>query len=185
MTVVLEKSRAFSADKSMEEVYSKIRRMAHWHCSLPDDVDDVTQEAALRIWMNGGLKDGLCRRPSAWMNAIVRNAAIDLYQKLARENRSVNRSFDLSTGRSQLDPDGSTREVAAPDDVAELVERRLLRQRVLYALKEMKPEYRQALLMVAEGRSYLDVACEQQIPVGTARSRIFHARRRMQELVAE
>lgn len=185
MSIVPEKSGKVSADTSFRDVYSKIRRLAQWHCSSPADVDDVTQEAALRIWMKGGLTESILRKPSAWMNAIVHNAAVDLYRRVAREKRFMNRCFDLSTGRSQTDCDERAMEIAAPDNVAARVERKLLRERTVYALKELKAEYRQALLMVAEGYSYQDVASQQQVPVGTARSRIFYARQRVQELIAE
>jgi hypothetical protein len=51
-------------------------------------------------------------------------------------------------------------------------------QTVLQAIEELRPEYRQALLLSdLEGLSLVEISRRVGIPVGTAKSRIFRARR--------
>jgi RNA polymerase sigma-70 factor (ECF subfamily) len=54
----------------------------------------------------------------------------------------------------------------------------LMDQTVLQAIEELRPEYRQALLLSdLEGLSLVEISRRVGIPVGTAKSRIFRARR--------
>jgi RNA polymerase sigma-70 factor, ECF subfamily len=69
------------------------------------------------------------------------------------------------------------------DDVFDRVD---LRPALERCLRAMLPEYAEtALLVDVEGYTYADAATELGVPVGTVRSRLFRARRLLQEALIE
>jgi len=61
-----------------------------------------------------------------------------------------------------------------------------LRGRILAALSELSVEHRSVLILrEVEGLSYKEIADSMDCPEGTVMSRLFHARKRMQELLAD
>ena len=111
-----------------------------------------------------------CRHPArfgAWLMQIVRS-------------RSHNQRRDGKSGRSVAleDVDLASRE-PAPDRNAE---RAQIRERLLSALREL-PEDRAAVLLLhdLEGWTHREIADRMEMPAGTVRSHLHHARRRLRE----
>lgn len=185
MDVAVERERASSAREVLVRLYSSLRRLAQRHCFSHADLDDIVQESAVRVWRHCGvsLED---RAPHfAWLAAVVHNAAVDFNRKTYKTRNAIAGSFNGPADRRPSEYDERLQQVPAPDNVEVEVERREIQYRVTAMLEELKPEYRQALLMVAEGYSYQDVAAMQEVPLGTARSRIFYARRPARDLFPE
>jgi RNA polymerase sigma factor (sigma-70 family) len=100
---------------------------------------------------------------------------------VARHRRSERRLY-RALARTGVDP--------LPEPVADLVVRRVAaqdQQRLLAtALAELSRADRDVLLLVAwGGLSYEEVAEAQQVPVGTVRSRLHRARRRVRDALAD
>jgi RNA polymerase sigma-70 factor (ECF subfamily) len=132
--------------------------------------EDVAQEAFLKAWRAAATYDP--RRGSArvWLLSISRNAAIDLM----RVRRAAPLGPDAMTGLLAGDAIGD-----APDDrlvqQAEAVE-------VRHALDRLPEDQRRAVLLAAvAGLSAAQVGEIEQIPLGTAKSRIRLALVRMRD----
>ena len=76
-------------------------------------------------------------------------------------------------------------EAAAPDEgPQELVLRHSLEQTVRSALQELSPEHREVMeLTFYQGLSYLEIAEIMQCPVGTVKTRMFYAKKKLQEML--
>jgi len=137
------------------------RRVARAVLRHPEDADDAAQDGFFSAWRHLDSYDP--RRPfGPWLLRIVVNAAQDL-----RRRRAVRETDPLSPALSA----GSI----SPEAVAEREE---LRGRMGNALAELPERQRLAVVLFdAEGFSHAEIAELLEIPVGTVRSDVFHARR--------
>ena len=76
-------------------------------------------------------------------------------------------------------------EAAAPDEgPQEIVLRHSLEQTVRSALQELSPEHREVMeLTFYQGLSYLEIAEIMQCPVNTVKTRMFYAKKKLQEVL--
>lgn len=129
-----------------------------------DDADDVAQQALLRAWRSiEHLDRPEPGRMCSWLDAIARNAAIDLARSRARR------------------PDAPLDEDATGSvSVAETVEIRTSLDGALAALHALPETLREPLLLtVVDGLSASQVAERLGIEPATARQRISRARKAM------
>jgi RNA polymerase sigma-70 factor (ECF subfamily) len=143
------------------------RRVARAVLGDADAADDAAQDAFLAALRNLSRFDA--GRPfGPWLMRIVANAAID-----ARRRRIVRRT-------EPLDP-SLVAGGGAPDRAAERSE---LADRLRAALAELPERQRIAVtLFDAEGYAHAEIAEILGVPVGTVRSDVFHARRRLREIL--
>jgi RNA polymerase sigma-70 factor (ECF subfamily) len=141
----------------------------------PDEADSLLGEL-FRIAFERRATFDLAR-PEArpWLYGIATKL---LAKHRRREARRINATARLVAARP------------APPDLADEVGRRLdaesLWARVASAIAELPDGERDALLLFAwEDLGYAEVAAALDVPVGTVRSRLNRARRRLRELVAE
>jgi RNA polymerase sigma-70 factor (ECF subfamily) len=120
---------------------------------------DVAQEAFLRAWRHASVFDGRRADATRWLSTITRRLAIDAL----RLRRAVPVEPDdavwnsISVGESVEDAGVRAHELA----------------RVRRALEHLSPDQRRALVLSAfYGRSAAEIADEEAIPIGTAKSRI-------------
>ncbi len=122
--------------------------------------EDVAQEAFVRAWRHAAVFDPRRASATSWLATITRNLAIDTL-RLRRA--------------TPIDPDDAVWFVAAdagtgPDAQAEHVDSM---DRVRAALRDVPAEQRRALVRSAfYGQSATEIADVEDIPVGTAKSRI-------------
>ncbi len=153
----------------VERYAAQARRVARAVLGDPDDADDAAQDGFLSALVKLAQYDS--RRPfGPWLMRIVANAATD-----RRRRRNVRRA-------EPLDPSlvgGGPR----PDAVAMRSE---LGDRLRAALAEL-PERRRAAVVLfdVEGYSHAEIAGILGIPEGTARSEVFHGRRRLRALLED
>jgi RNA polymerase sigma-70 factor (ECF subfamily) len=142
------------------------------------DADDLTQETfllAYRSWST--FRPGSdCRK---WLFAICRNAFVR-GRKRAQRVVSVDDPDTEVHATTQLYWDAVTRGL---EDVFDRVD---LRPALEQSLRTMLPEYAEAVILVdIEGYTYADAADALGVPVGTVRSRLFRARRVLQEALID
>lgn len=134
--------------------------------------EDLVQEAVLkayRAW--DGFERGTNSR--AWLMTILRNAFINDYRKRRRRPQPVELDDDVAD-RSVF---GDLRDV---DPEGRFFDR-LIDDEVVAAIDELPDEFRiPVVLSDLEGLSYQEVADSMGIPVGTVKSRLFRARKRLQ-----
>ncbi len=166
--------RALAGDRQafgvlVERYAGQARRVARAVLQDPDDADDAAQDAFLSALVKLGQYD--LRRPfGPWLMRIVANAATD-----RRRRRAVRRAEPLEPGLTG----GGSR----PDSDAE---RSALGERLRAALGELPERRRIAVVLFdVEGYAHAEIAEILGIPEGTVRSEVFHARRRLRELMAD
>ena len=144
------------------------RRVARAILGNPDDADDAAQDGFLAALRYLARYDA--SRPfGPWLIRIVANAASD-----RRRRRKVRATEPLSPRMTDAEP--------APDVEAD---RRALQAELKAALAELPERQRIAILLFeVEGYPHRDIAEVLNVPEGTVRSDVFHARRRLRRALA-
>jgi RNA polymerase sigma-70 factor (ECF subfamily) len=167
-------SRAQAGDRAafgilVERYAAQARRVARAVLGDPDDADDAAQDAFLAALTKLDRYDP--QRPfGPWLMRIVANAATD-----RRRRRTVRRTEQLDPGLAAGGP--------RPD--ADAV-RAALGERLRAGLAQLTPRRRLAVVLLdVEGYTHREIGEVLGIPEGTVRSEVFHARRRLRELLAD
>lgn len=141
----------------------RARRVARAALRDPHDADDAVQDALYSAWQ-GMARFDPARPFGPWFMRIVVNAAADL-----RRRRKIRRTEAIPEGAGDTAP--------GPDREAD---RALLREALDRALATLPERRRLALVLHdAEGYVHEEIATMLDVPVGTVRSDVFHARRAM------
>lgn len=111
----------------------------------------------------------------SFLIGVAANRARRHVRAVARRRRAMSRLAEASATRTDSLAPG-------PD---ELARRRRLADRLSAALDELAHDQRVAFVLCeVEQRTSVEVAAILDVPEGTVRSRVFHARRRLRELLA-
>ena len=153
----------------VERFAPQARRVARAVLQDPHDADDAAQDAFLAALVKLDQYDP--RRPfGPWLMRIVANAATD-----RRRRRTVRQVEPLAPELTGGGP--------RPDREAE---QSALGDRLRAALAELPNRRRIAVVLFdVEGYSHAEIAQILGIPEGTVRSEVFHARRRLRELLKD
>jgi RNA polymerase sigma-70 factor (ECF subfamily) len=142
------------------------------------DADDLTQETFLRAYQGWSTfhPGSDCRR---WLFAICRNTFLRVRHREQRVVAANDPETEMrATTQLYWDAVGS-----GLDDVFDRLDLRPALERSLGA---MLPEYAETVILVdIEDYTYADAATLLGVPVGTVRSRLFRARRLLQEALIE
>jgi len=134
----------------------------------PHDASDVVSEVMIEVWKNAARYEGRSALKS-WIFSIARNKSIDLNRKGARISYTdqVPDSADLSRD--------------AVEHLAASQNANVIKQ----ALEMLSPPHRRAIhLAFFEDMTYAQIADIEACPVGTIKTRILHAKKRlMREVV--
>jgi RNA polymerase sigma-70 factor (ECF subfamily) len=154
---------AFMAD--LLEAVPRLRAFAMSLTYNMDQAEDLVQETILKAWgKQASFQAGT--NLHAWLFTILRNRLYTEYRKRVREVEDIGGSHAATL-------------IALPEqfDRVEL-------QDIAGALDKLRPDQREALLMVSvQGMSYEDAAAVIGIPPGTVKSRVNRGRTRLAELL--
>lgn len=129
--------------------------------------EEILQDTFLAIWHGAKRYEGRAR-VRAWLLGIARRRAFKGMRHLAP---SLSNLDDLDEA-----------ELSAPvgDEPETALERALAREDLALALARLSPVHREVLLLTfAHQLSYQEIADVLQIPIGTVKSRLNHAKRAM------
>lgn len=138
-----------------------------------EDAADISQEAFIKAFKSlpGFRGDS---KFSVWLYRIVSNLCLDFLR-----SRSRRQTVSLSVE----DEDGEDTLLDIPDtsqSPEKLVEGRLTREAVQQGLEQLSPEYRQILLLrEIQGLSYEEISQSLGLELGTIKSRLFRARKKL------
>ena len=140
------------------------------------DALDIVQEAFIKVHKHIGTFQGTSSFYT-WLYRIVMNLGID---QLRRRRKVVD--FDDGVRRDDAIGDGSMMPHIAYENPSKTAVRQELTGKIQAALETL-PEYHRAVIILreVEGLSYEEMAQIMKVPKGTIMSRLFHARRKLQE----
>lgn len=137
----------------------------------PRLAEDVSQEVFLRTWRAAGTYDESRASVLTWLLTITRNTAIDA----VRARRSTPTADD---DLDRLLQDA----LSAPPDLAETAVNRVETERAIERLHRLSPgQARAVVLAVLGGCTAAEVAEREQVPLGTAKTRIRDGLRRIRQ----
>lgn len=137
-----------------------------------DDAADLYQDTALRIITNAD-KYRQGTNFKAWAVTIMRNIFINNYRKKVRRNLIVDQTpnnYYINSGGRQVENHGESN-----IEYKELVK----------LVDQLADDFRIPFIMAYEGYKYDEIAEELGSPLGTIKSRIFFARRKLQKMYAD
>ena len=124
--------------------------------------EEIAQETMVAVW-NGASRFAGRSKPSTWIFGIARNQALTLLRK---ENKAET--------------------MGSPELVQEDPSKHIIQhERVMTALGELSADHREVVyLTFYEGLSYGEISGILGIPSGTVKSRMFHAKKKLAEVLA-
>jgi RNA polymerase sigma-70 factor (ECF subfamily) len=131
--------------------------------------EELVSEVFIEVWRHAGAFEARSK-PATWLLSIARHKALSALRRRTADE------LDAGTAERIEDPADN------PEITLEKAERRRL---LLDALKHLPAAQRQIVhLVYYRERTIDDVAASLGIPLGTVKTRMFHARRRLGELLA-
>lgn len=143
--------------------------LAYLRGIVGDDAEDAQQEVWLAVYRHlGGLADPGAFR--TWLFRITRHRAIDFLRRRKREHELID---DVPIDTVAIPAtDSASDDESGPIDEEELTA----------ALMAMPPPQREVMLLrYRDGLSYQEIASVVGIPIGTIRTRLHYAKKRLQE----
>lgn len=146
-----------------------VRRLTHAVLHDREDADDAAQDAFFSAWRARERFDP-ARPFQPWLGQIAINAARDLHRR-----RVIRRTDAI--------PESMPGAGASPAAATEQAD---LRRRLNDALAGLPERQRVALVLFeVEGYAHAEIGLLLGIPEGTARSEVFHARRKLRTVLGE
>lgn len=159
-------------NKNLMEVQNDLFRFAFRLTRNRDDASDLLQETSLKV-LNNQEKFAEETNFKAWAYTLMRNIFINNYRKTVREQTFVDQTdnlyhLNIPQNSGFYSPEGSY-------SIAEITK----------AINSFSKEYRQPFAMHIAGYKYEAIAKEMGLPLGTVKSRIFFARKRLQQILKD
>ena len=164
LVVMAQQGDKNAARRLFERWNPRLLRAAKRYCGNEDAARDLVQECWLAIFKRlSSLRDPA--RFRSYVFAILHRRGADHLRRVIRE-------------RNVLDEDSAT---GSPNNAQEQPDRAALTQ----AFAQLPPDQRYAAhLHFVEGLTLREIAHVQSVPEGTAKSRLFHARRKLKAALA-
>lgn len=140
-----------------------------------EDALDLTQEVFFRAWRSfKTFRHG--ERLLPWLYQIARNTQIESHR------RKQHARFSLDEAQEEI----GFEVVSQGRSAVQLAESEQAQDRVQRALMTLAPEYREAVVLrFVEDLSYEEIAALQGVAVGTAKSRVYRAKEKLAERLAD
>jgi len=140
----------------------------------PDQAEDLTQDAFIKIFKNLGNYNPLSGNFITWLISVTRNLLIDHYRQTKIERTTVSMDEPLEEGEEFSLLDTLQDDKPNPQVAFEKKERVAMLQ---YSLNLLSPELREAVILRdLEDLSYQEIGNLLKIPDGTVKSRINRGR---------
>jgi len=159
-------------------VFGMIYNMVH----NEQDAWDLAQDSFVKAWKS----IGRFRSQSSfytWIYRIIMNVTIDWLRK--KQVKGAGAEFDDAIQLKEINP--ASRTVPKADALPhERMEQREIRQRIDAAIAQLTPEHRGVFLMKEiEDMQYHEIAEALDCSIGTVMSRLFYARKKLQNLLRD
>ncbi len=159
-------------------VFGMIYNMVH----NEQDAWDLAQDSFLKAWKSIARFRGQSSFYT-WMYRIVMNVTIDWLRK--KQVKGAGAEFDDAIQLKEIDPASRTVPHAGPLP-HEGMQHREIRDRIDAAIAQLSPEHRAVILMKEiEDMQYHEIAESLGCSIGTVMSRLFYARKKLQNLLRD
>jgi len=159
-------------------VFAMIYNMVH----NEQDAWDLAQESFIKAWKSIKRFRGHSSFYT-WIYRIVMNVTIDWLRK--KHVKGAGAEFDDALQLKEIDPAAKTVPKADPLP-HERMERREIRAKIDRAIAQLSPEHRAVILMKEiEEMQYHEIAETLGCSIGTVMSRLFYARKKLQNLLRD
>ena len=159
-------------NEQLDSISNSLRAFSLKLTGNNDDAEDLYQDTALRIITNAD-KYRQGTNFKAWAVTIMRNIFINNYRKKVRRNLIIDQTpnnYYINSGDRTVDNDGESH----------------VTFKELIALVDRLPEdFRVPFMMAYQGYKYDEIAEQLGSPLGTIKSRIFFARKKLQKMYDE
>ena len=155
--------------EQLERISSSLRAFSLKLTGNLDDAEDLYQDTALRIITNAD-KYNQGTNFEAWAVTIMRNIFINNYRKKVRRNLIIDQTpnnYYINSGDRLVENDGE--ETVTMGELMGMVD-------------QLPEDFRKPFMMAFEGYKYDEIAEELDSPLGTIKSRIFFARKKLQKM---
>jgi RNA polymerase sigma-70 factor (ECF subfamily) len=159
-------------------VFGMIYNMVH----NEQDAWDLAQDSFVKAWKSIGRFRGQSSFYT-WIYRIIMNVTIDWLRK--KQVKGAGAEFDDAIRLREINPASRTvpKAEALPQ---ERMEQREIRQRIDAAIAQLTPEHRAVILMKEiEDMQYHEIAEALECSIGTVMSRLFYARKKLQNLLRD
>lgn len=159
-------------------VFGMIYNMVH----SEQDAWDLAQDSFVKAWKSIGHFRGQSSFYT-WIYRIVMNVTIDWLRK--KQVKGAGAEFDDAIQLKEIDPAAKT--VPKPDALPyEGMQRSEIRTQIDNAIAQLSPEHRAVILMKEiEDMHYHEIAEALGCSIGTVMSRLFYARKKLQNLLKD
>ncbi|MFN6945450.1 MAG: RNA polymerase sigma factor [Cytophagaceae bacterium] len=157
----------------VQEALHKLKPAAFKLTRNTEEANDLLQETYVRAYnQKSKFMDG--SNLNAWIYTIMRNIFINNYQRMVRRKTfldSTDLQYLVNTPEKALNHRNNDHTLAGNE--------------IRKALKKLTAEQRRPFLMYFTGYKYHEIADKLNIPLGTVKTRIYNARKTLQELLKD
>jgi RNA polymerase sigma-70 factor (ECF subfamily) len=133
-----------------------------------ETAEELTNDVLVEVWKKAGDFRGLSK-VSTWIFGIAHHKAMNAYR--SRKPPTV----DIEAAANEADPGATPEQSAAQVNLKEKIKR---------ALVALSPEHREVMeLTFTNGLSYQEISDIMQCPVNTVKTRMFYAKKQLQEIL--
>ncbi len=159
-------------------VFGMVYNMVH----SEQDAWDLAQESFVKAWKSIRRFQGKSSFYT-WLYRIVMNVTIDWTRK--RQVKGTGAEFDDTIQLKEIDPASKT--MPKPDALPfERMEQQEIRSQIDGAIAQLSPDHRAVILMKeVEDMQYHEIAEALGCSIGTVMSRLFYARKKLQNLLKD
>lgn len=186
MTTDLDMVRAVKAGDAtayrglVEKYQQRIYHVIYGMVRNQEDARDLTQDAFIKAFrsLDRFREDS---RFYTWLYRIAMNVTIDFTRRRARAPVSSGADEDVAV----RDADRGIEDTRRDESPGRQLERKQLHTAILDAIETLPETHRQVILLrEVEGLSYKEIAEILEIKEGTVMSRLFYARKKLQEMLS-
>ncbi len=155
--------------EQLDSISSSLRAFSLKLTGNTNDAEDLYQDTALRIITNAD-KYRQGTNFKAWAVTIMRNIFINNYRKKVRRNMIIDQTpnnYYINSGDKTVENDGESN--VAYNELMKMVD-------------ELPEDFRRPFMMAYQGFKYDEIAEQLGSPLGTIKSRIFFARKKLQKM---
>jgi RNA polymerase sigma-70 factor (ECF subfamily) len=166
---------AVAWEEIVQRFHRRIYNICYRFAGSPDDAQDLTQEAFIKVYRTVGSFDGEKASFNTWITTVTRNLLVDHFRK--KRNDRVTDSMDAPQGSDEDGPTLADRMATDEPSQHTQVENRERREMVHHALQQISPDLREAVILRdLQDMDYREIAQVLKVPDGTVKSRINRGR---------